>query len=711
MNKFTISSGHPLPLGVSRGHNAYNFAIFARDATAVSLLLFSSGEGPVLAELPLAQEVNRTGDIWHIRLHNLDRSLRYGYRVDGPMDPQEGGRRFSKEHLLLDPYASALSGGSEWGEGYVRRGTASPESRFKRRCCLVNEDFDWEGDRPLNLPLKDSVIYELHVRGFTRHPSSGVKQPGTYLGLIEKIPYLKELGITAVELLPVTEFDETENVNRNPCTGEKLLNLWGYSPIAFFAPKAAYASNGRNGGQVNEFKEMVKAFHRAGIEVILDIVFNHTGEGNERGPVYSFRGLANNIYYLLDQHSREYLNFSGCGNTLNCNHPMVRKLIIDCLRHWVIEMHVDGFRFDLAAVLGRDTDGKVLENPPMIEKIAEDPVLARSKIIAEAWDAAGLYQVGSFSKNPRWAEWNGRFRDDVRGFMTGREGSVATLATRVSGSADLYQQQHKSPFNSINFITSHDGFTLADLVSYDHKHNEMNGEYNRDGDNSNHSWNSGWEGESDDAEILALRARRQRSLAVILLLSQGTPMFSAGDEFGRSQRGNNNAYCQDNEIAWLDWRLAEKNGDLLRFFRLLIRLRREHPVFRRAKFFPPGEEDSIHEIRWQSLNPGATDWSPECRTLGFMLDGRAVEGELDDDFLILLNGGHGEVLYQLPATAPDREWHLLIDTGAPPPQDIHPEASAPLYPRREMALAGLAAAVLISKPLSVKGRKGKAVLK
>ncbi|NTV14375.1 MAG: glycogen debranching protein GlgX [Desulfobulbaceae bacterium] len=708
MRNFTTSPGQPLPLGVSRGHNAYNFAIFSRDATAVSLLLFASGEGPILAELPLTPEINRTGDIWHIRVHNLDSSLRYGYRVDGPMDPKAAGRRFSRENLLLDPYATALTGCSEWGKAYVRRGSSPPESHLQRRCCLANDDFDWEGDRPLNRPLKDSVIYELHVRGFTRHPSSGVNQPGTFLGLVEKIPYLQELGITAVELLPVTEFDETENVNRNPFTGEKLLNFWGYSPIAFFAPKAAYATKGRNGGQVNEFKEMVKAFHRAGIEVILDIVFNHTGEGNERGPVYSFRGLANNIYYMLDQQTRQYLNFSGCGNTLNCNHPMVRMLIMDCLRHWVIEMHVDGFRFDLASILGRDTDGQVLINPPMIEKIAEDPVLSRTKIIAEAWDAAGLYQVGSFSKHHRWAEWNGRFRDDVRSFMTGRAGNVATLATRVSGSSDLYQQLLKSPFNSINFITSHDGFTLADLVSYERKHNEMNGEYNRDGDNTNYSWNSGWEGETDDAAILALRARRQRSLAVVLLLSQGTPMFSAGDEFGRSQQGNNNAYCQDNEIAWLDWRLAKKNGHLLRFFQLLIRLRREHPVFRRATFFPPGEEDSIHEIRWQSLTPGATDWSPECRTLGFLLDGRAVEGG-DNDFLVLLNGGFGEAGFQLPAPPESRRWHLLIDTGATPPKDIHPEATAPPYPGRKMTLAGLGAAVLISKPVSAKlqKRKGK----
>lgn len=706
MSKYPTGPGHPLPLGVSRVRNAYNFALFSRDATAVSLLFFASGEGPAVAELRLDPEINRTGDIWHIRVHDLDPAMRYGYRVDGPWTPGLEGHRFSRQQLLLDPYAPALSGGANWGEDYVRRGKTSPESRFRRRCCLVNGEFDWEGDRPLNLPLKDSVIYELHVRGFTRHPSAGVGNPGTFLGLIEKIPYLQELGITAVELLPVTEFDENENVNRNPFTGERLRNYWGYSPIAFFAPKAAYAANGRDGGQVREFKELVKAMHRAGIEVILDIVFNHTGEGNERGPVYSFRGLANNIYYMLDPQTRQYLNFSGCGNTLNCNHPMVRQLIMDCLRHWVIEMHVDGFRFDLASVLGRDSDGRVLENPPMVEQIAEDPVLARTKIIAEAWDAAGLYQVGSFSKHPRWAEWNGRFRDEVRAFMTGRGGSVAGLATRLSGSSDLYQHQRKAPFNSINFVTSHDGFTLADLVSYDRKHNEINGEHNRDGDNQNHSWNSGLEGDTGDAGILALRVRRQRSLAVILLLAQGTPMFAAGDEFGRSQRGNNNAYCQDNEVSWLDWRLAEKNSDLLRFFRLLIKLRRDHPVFRRAEFFPPGEEDGIHEIHWQSLTPGESDWSPACRTLGFLLDGRAVDGERDDDFLVLLNGALAEKTFTLPAPPAGRKWHLLLDTGAAPPADIHPEATAPVYAGRKLALAGLAAAVLVSKPAAAGKDKG-----
>jgi glycogen operon protein len=698
MVKFTTSPGHPLPLGVFQVRNSWNFAIFSRHATAVSLLLFRRDEEQALAELPLDPKINRTGDVWHLMVDGLDQNLRYGYRVDGPWDPGGEGHRFSSRHLLLDPYAVALSGGSVWGEEHARRGGPGPDAMFRRRCCLVNGTFDWEGDRPLNIPMQDSVIYELHVRGFTAHPSAGVAHPGTYLGLIEKIPYLQELGVTAVELLPVTEFDENDNVNHNPITGERLKNYWGYNPIAFFAPKAAYAVQGSDGGQIREFKEMVKALHRAGIEVILDIVFNHTGEGNERGPVYNFRGLANNIYYLLDPVTRQYFNFSGCGNTLNCNHPLVRKLIMDCLRHWVIEMHVDGFRFDLASVLGRDTDGRVLENPPMVEQIAEDPILAQTKIIAEAWDAAGLYQVGSFSRHPRWAEWNGRFRDEVRGFMTGRGGSVSALATRLSGSADLYEHQRKAPFNSVNFVTSHDGFTLADLVSYDRKHNEMNGEHNRDGDNDNRSWNSGREGATGDIGVTALRARRQRSLAVLVLLAQGTPMFTAGDEFGRTQQGNNNAYCQDNEISWLDWRLAEKNAPLLRFFRLLIELRRMHPVFRRAEFFPPGEADGIHEIHWQSLRPGTVDWSPACRTLGFMLDGRAVEGERDDDFLVLLNGGLSAAEFTLPSPSAGRRWHQLIDTGGVPPDDIQPEATAPVFAPRQFNLAGLGVAVFISKP-------------
>lgn len=692
------SPGIPLPLGSFRTRQGFNFALFSRHAEAVTLLFFESGKAPIHAEFKLDPTINRTGDIWHIQIHDLDPSLRYGYRLQGPWDPDDSGHRFSDE-LLLDPYAKALTGGTNWGEVYVRHGEESPSSSFRRRCCLFDDEFDWQGDRPLNIPLQDSIIYEMHVRGFTRHASSEVAHPGTYQGLIEKIPYLQELGITAVELLPVTEFNENENLNRNPVSGEQLKNFWGYSPISFFSPKAAYAVNGRNGHQVREFKEMVKTLHQAGIEVILDIVFNHTGEGGSDGPTYSFRGLDNTIYYMLDPQSRAYLNFSGCGNTMNCNHPLVRKLIVDCLRYWVIEMHVDGFRFDLASVLGRDITGEVMENPPMVEKIAEDPILANTKIIAEAWDAAGLYQVGSFSSHPHWAEWNGRYRDDVRAFMTGRQGSVAALATRISGSADLYQADEKAPCNSINFITSHDGFTLYDLVSYNHKHNELNGEQNRDGNDYNLSWNSGTEGETDDLEIRRLRWRRVRSLATILLLSQGTPMFVSGDEFGRSQGGNNNAYCQDNETSWLDWRLTESNCDLLRFFKILIALRKNHPIFRRSDFFPRGNNHDPHEIHWQSCNAGEPDWSSDYRTLGFMLDGLAITDCRDDDFFVILNGQMDNVLVEVPLLPPERRWHLLVNSAAEPPDDIYPEDEAPLFNGHEFELAPLATLVLISRAI------------
>jgi glycogen operon protein len=697
MQPLRTSPGIPLPLGSFRTRRGFNFALFSRHAEAVTLVFFESGKAPSYTEIELDPAVNRTGDIWHIQVHDIEPSLRYGYRLKGPWDPDGSGHRFSDD-LLLDPYAKALTGGTNWGEVYVRQGGESSASAFRRRCCLVDDDFDWDGDRPLNIPLQDSIIYEMHVRGFTCHPSSGVVHPGTYRGLVEKIPYLKDLGVTAVELLPVTEFNENENLNRNPVTGERLKNFWGYSPISFFSPKASYAVNGRNGNQVREFKEMVKALHLAGIEVILDIVFNHTAEGGDDGPVYSFRGLDNTIYYMLDPQSRAYLNFSGCGNTMNCNHPLVRKLIVDCLRYWVIEMHVDGFRFDLASVLGRDTEGKVMENPPMVEKIAEDPILANTKIIAEAWDAAGLYQVGSFSSHPHWAEWNGRYRDDVRAFMTGKGGSVAALATRVSGSADLYQDDDKAPFNSINFITSHDGFTLYDLVSYDQKHNELNGEENRDGSDHNLSWNSGAEGATDDLDIRKMRWRRMRSLAVILFLSQGAPMFVSGDEFGRSQGGNNNAYCQDNEISWLDWRLVENNRELLRFFKMLIALRKNHPIFRRSDFFPKGGDHDPHEIHWQSRWVGETDWSPDCRTLGFMLDGLAVADSRDDDFFVMLNSHPESVLVEIPSLPLGRHWRLLINSGAEPPDDIHREDEAPVFSGNEFELSPMAALVLISKP-------------
>lgn len=641
----------------------------------------------------LDPEFNRTGEVWHVLIKNFDPALRYGYRLQGPYDPRGQGHFFQPQGVLLDPYAKALTGGSDWGVAYRRKGRRpDPLASFQRRCLYVEDDFDWEGDRPLNIPLEESIIYELHVRGYSCHSSSGVEHPGTYRGLIEKIPYLQKLGITAVQLLPVAEFNELENTRVNPETGEALKNFWGYSPLAFFAPKAAYAVNGRNGNQVREFKEMVKALHAAGIEVILDVVYNHTAEGGADGPTISFRGIDNTIYYLLDPVTREYLNFSGCGNTVNCNHPWVRHVIMECLRYWVVEMHVDGFRFDLASIMGRGTNGEVLANPPMVEKIAEDPVLARTKIIAEAWDAAGLYQVGTFSSHHRWAELNGRFRDDVRRFLCGHSGSVAPLATRIAGSSDLYAHNGRKPVNSINFITSHDGFTLRDLVSYNHKHNLANGEENRDGDNHNISWNSGVEGETTAQAVLALRWRRMRTAAVILLLSQGVPLLLAGDEFGRSQRGNNNAYCQDNEISWLDWRLAEKNADLLRFFRRLIALRRKYSLFRRDRFFAPDQAEGAAEISWQSLVPGRQDWSDEARVLAYQLHG----GKGEPDFFVMLNAAAEPRTFSLPSPPPGRRWRQLIDTAAASPADIVDEAEAVAVRGARCKVANFAAVLLIA---------------
>jgi glycogen operon protein len=648
-----------------------NFAIFSRHADTVQLVLEVATGSPVgrrqSFDIPLDPQVNKTGDIWHIFVQGLPGDFKYGYRMGGVYDPWGAGHHYDDSLVLIDPYAKVLTS-SSWGEERGCLG-AGP-------CCRMEDiAYDWEGDRHPKISLKDSVIYEMHVRGFTRHSSSGVRHPGTYAGVIEKIPYLKELGVTAVELMPVTEFNEKETLFHNPFTGEKLKNFWGYSPISFFAPKAGYGV--ARGGQINEFRDMVKALHRAGIEVILDVVFNHTAEGGRGGPTTSFRGIDNTIYYILDPVTREYMNFSGCGNTFNCNHPIVRNLIMAALRWWVVDMHVDGFRFDLASILGRDQAGHVLSNPPVVEQIAEDPVLSGSKIIAEAWDAAGLYQVGSFSTHKRWAEWNGRFRDDVRSFMCGNPGTVPALATRIAGSSDLYSRGDRQPFNSINFITSHDGFTLYDLVSYNEKHNKVNGEDNRDGDNHNISWNSGAEGETADIKVRRLRRRRIRTMAVILLVSQGVPMIVAGDEFGRTQQGNNNAWCQDNEISWVDWSLLDRNRGQFGFFRDLIRLRRAHPVFRRHDFFtvfhPENDPPHLHEIIWQGLKPGEEDWSVECRTIGLTLNGSVLEEE-DDDFFIMLNGHADEkkrfTVPEPPTLHSGRTWRMIIDTYAEPPASI-----------------------------------------
>lgn len=666
--QFTTARGAPLPFGATETARGINFSIYSRCATGATLVLFQSGISEAVAEIELDAAHHRTGRVWHIEVIGLDTSvIRYGWRMDGENAPQKG-LRFDKRAILLDPYARALTGGAVWGEPQIRR-TVDPEKDgkdFSRRCCLPPQDFDWGNLSPLRIPLEDTVIYELHVRGYTVHPSSGVGRPGTYAGLVEKIPYLKELGVTTVELMPVFEFDENEHQRVDPDSGAMLRNFWGYSPMAFFAPKASYACNGRGGGAVTEFREMVRAFHEAGMEVIIDVVFNHTAEGDERGPTISFRGIDNTTFYIHDKDGK-YANFSGCGNTVNCNDPTVQSFIIDCLRYWVAAMHVDGFRFDLASILGRGPDGEVLKNPPLIERIVRDPVLADTKMIAEAWDAAGLNQVGRFPGFGRWSEWNGYFRDHFRLFWRGEAGMVSAVASRICGSDDLYRMR---PCQSINFITAHDGFTLYDLVSYQEKHNLKNGEENRDGESNNLSQNFGVEGETSDRGVLWERMKMRKNLLASLFLSQGTPMMLGGDEFGRTQRGNNNAYCQDNEISWVDWGLREVNKELERFVRLLLALRRRHRSLRRGGFFVDGKG-----ISWHGDKPGAgADWSREAKWLAFMLDGHAVPlpgGETAADepsLFVMLNASAEKRVFAVPDAGAD--WLVLADTNRQSPDDF-----------------------------------------
>lgn len=542
---------------------------------------------------------------------------------------------------------------------------------------MVLDEFDWEGDVPPNTPLGQTVIYELHVRGYTQHPSSGVKHPGTFLGLSEKIPYLQSLGVTAVQLMPVVEFDELDSPHRNPQTGEPLRNYWGYSPLSFFAPKASYAAH--PGEQVAEFKQLVKDFHQAGIEVILDVVYNHTGEGNENGPTLSFRGLDNVIYYMLDKQGR-YLNFSGCGNTLKCNHPLVRDLIIDSLTYLLAECHVDGFRFDLASILGRGVNGEVLADPPLLQHIAEHPTLAGAKLLAEAWDAAGLSQLGKFPAWGRWAEFNGVYRDELRRFMRGEAGMAGPVAKRICGSLDIYGDSSRHPYHSLNFVTCHDGFTLNDLVSYNQKHNQANGENNRDGFVDGLSYNHGHEGPTNDSEINAVRQRQMRNYLTMLFLSQGVPFLLAGDEFGRTQQGNNNAYCQDNEISWVDWQLAEKNAGLLRFTKMMIALRK--------KYFARSREEFANRVTWHGLKVGDPDWIGQSRTLAFQMHG--WHGQ--PDIYVMFNAHWTAQRFQLPA----RGWRRLIDTNLPSPDDIVEEKNAvPLRPSDHYLVTPRSAVILL----------------
>jgi len=644
-----IGAGAPLPFGMHETRDGYNFAVFSRHATRVSLLLFDArGELGETIELDPAR--HRTGDSWHVQLSRGVRGRSYALKVEGPWDPDRG-HRFDARAPLLDPYTAALIGAAEWnGEKPVSAADNTP------RGLILDDDFDWHDDVPPQHPWENTVIYEAHVRGFTADASSGAAHRGHYLGLIEKIPYLQELGVTAVELMPVQEFRDFE---RDARTGRSLRNYWGYNPTALFAPKASYASRNSPEAALAEFKTMVRALHRAGIEVILDVVMNHTAEGDATGPTISFRGLDNSVYYLLEPGQHRYIDYTGCGNTLNCNHPVVRALIVDCLRHWVVHFHVDGFRFDLASILGRDTSGHLLPNPPLLEQIAEDPVLRDMKLIAEAWDLGGAFQVGHFP-GKRWAEWNSCFRDDVRRFWRGDAGMTAVFATRLCGSADLYQHSQDTPVNSINFVTCHDGFTLNDLVSYGRKHNEANGEDNRDGLSENYSENNGAEGPTDDPAIDAVRLRQIKNMLVTLLVSRGVPMLLGGDEFRRTQQGNNNAYCQDNAISWYDWRLVERNAGLVRLVSRLIALRQAHPVLGADRFYTEAE------IRWLGAEGRPPDWHGRDNRVGCIVgDIQAQHGAL---LCLLFNATLEPARFVLPEGRAGG-WRIVVDTSRDSPAD------------------------------------------
>jgi glycogen operon protein len=706
-------AGKALPLGAELTETGVNFSIFSRNATAVTLILFeSAGPDSAYEEILLDKRKNRTGDIWHCHIRGLTAGTQYLYRMDGPYIPEKGFR-FNSYKALLDPYAKALTDLSNWDlaacVAYNADGISNDLSfsykddiRTMPRCIVIDDAFDWQGDIPLNYPLRFSVLYETHVRGLTAHPSSGVKYPGTYRGVIEKIPFLKELGITSLEFLPIQEFYEGELSRKNPRTGQPLVNYWGYSTVAFFAPKGSYAWDKSPGGQVLEFKEMVRELHKAGIEVILDIVFNHTAEGNEWGPSYSFRGLDNTLYYMLDANKRYYKNYSGCGNTVNCNHPVVRTFIINCLQYWVMEMHVDGFRFDLGSILGRDQYGRLMENPPLLERIAEEPVLSSTKIIAEAWDAGGAYQVGWFPGG-RWAEWNDRYRDEVRRYWRGDPHHVRHLATRLSGSSDLYLRDGRKPFHSINFLTSHDGFTLWDLVSYNDKHNEENGENNQDGGNNNFSYNYGVEGPSRDRNIENIRKRQLKNFVATMMISLGTPMLLGGDEFARTQRGNNNAYCQDNEISWYDWTLKEKNSGFFRFVKEMIAFRLRHHGFMRPEFYTGrnGNYNAIPDIMWFDEKGESVDWEKTDPCLALRMDGSRAEilaDRDDNDFFIMFNSGTRQVKFKVCEPMAGKKWYLAVDTSLPSPDDFFSPGQERILPDQdEYFVQSRSMVILLSK--------------
>ena len=689
-----IQPGKPLPFGSTIVPGGVNFSVFSSYATYCELALFRKKENYPFAVVPFPDDF-RIGNVFSMIVLNLDiENLEYGFRMDGPFNPKEG-HLFDKSKMLMDPYAQVIGGRETW------RQDVDWANSYQHRACINNDAFDWGHDKPLEVPIEDLIIYEMHVRSFTAHPSAGTESPGTFQAIRNKIPYLKELGVNCIELMPIHEFDEFENPRFSPVTKERLLEYWGYNNVGFFAPKASYAAAGQSGKQVQELKSVIKELHRNGIEVILDVVFNHTAEGNKLGKTISYRGIDNRTYYMLKPNG-DYYNFSGCGNTMNCNNPIVRNMILDCLRYWVVEYHIDGFRFDLASILGRDQNGVPMSNPPLIETLAFDPILGRSKLIAEAWDAGGLYQVGSFPAWGRWAEWNGKFRDDVRRFVKGDDGTVAAIVERVQGSPDLYKMQNRGACASINFITAHDGFTLNDLVSFNAKHNEANGEDNQDGLNENCSWNCGEEGETKNQKVLKLRRRQIKNLATILLTSQGVPMMLSGDEFRNTQFGNNNAYCHDNEISWLNWADLEKNDDTFRFFQKMIAFRKIHPAMRNEEhLMNANHSDDIYpDISFHGVKPGEPDLSFSSHTIAYMLSGQHDKPNIPpDDYIYIAMNMHWEShLFELPELPDNRKWVLFADTALESPDDIcEPGSETALKNQKSRLVADRSIIILIGK--------------
>lgn len=648
---FKIRPGFFRMYGACVASNGVSFTINSHGATRCTLLLFKPQAPKPYARIPFPDSY-RIGDTYSMLVYDIKPDeFEYAFSFDGPYEPAKG-LLFNEENVLLDPYSRAVTGQRKWGE--------KPEGGkdFEYRARVVKSSFDWGNIKQLEQPFEDLVIYEIHVRGYTKDKSSGVSAPGTFAGLKDKIPYLKDLGINAVELMPIFEFDEMESAR--VVDGVQLYNYWGYNTVSFFAPNTSYAFNEEHNHEGDELKSLIKALKENGIEVILDVVFNHTAEGNEMGPCFSFKGIDNNVYYMLTPDAH-YYNFSGCGNVMNCNHPVVRNFIIDCLRHWAIEYRVDGFRFDLASILGRDQNGAPMANPPILESLAFDPVLGNMKLIAEAWDAGGLYQVGSFPSWNRWAEWNGRYRDDMRSFLKGDDGMAGNAITRITGSRDLYSPESRGHKASVNFLTCHDGFTLYDLYSYNEKHNEKNGWNNTDGDNNGHSWNCGAEGETDDPNVNGLRRRLIKNAFAALLCSRGPAMFFAGDEFCNTQFGNNNAYCQDNIISWLDWSRLEEFKEIHDFVRHMIQFRKEHPILR--KMTKPSS-CQFPEISVHNGTPFNASTDYKTKLIGIMYAGRNEEDTEDDIVFYCMNAYWEPLVMQLPVLPNGKHWHVDTNTNA-----------------------------------------------